>query len=170
MEDAGFVGGVDRARQVVKQRHGALGRGGRVVAHRDIERLGRDVVLGQVGNAAFTPGRQRRDDAGMGQPGLDQLLQGVGELVGELRRQVEVEGLDRDGVAAVRPHGSEHRPEDTCPQLMQNPKRAERTGSGRRRGVLERQWCSPPGQRADRTTEAASFQWVGRSRTGPAGP
>ena len=170
VQDAGVVGGVDGAREVMEQRHGALGRGGRVVAHRNIERLRGDVILGQVGNAAFAPGRQRGDDARMGQPGVDHLLEGAGELVGELRRQVEVEGLDSDGGSGLRCRGAEDRPEDTGPELMQDPKRAERTGSGRRSGVLECQWCSPPGQRADRTTEAASFQWVGRTRAGPAGP
>ena len=145
MQHAGVVSRVDGAREVVEQRHGALGGGGRVVAHRDVQGLGGHILLGQVGNALLAAHRERRDDARMGHPGVDEPVQGRGEILRDLRRQIELEGLDRDGAAGLRRHGAVHRTEDTGPELMQDPERAERTGSGRRRGVVECQWSSPPG-------------------------
>ena len=101
-------------------------RGRRVVPHRDVERLGRDVLLGPVRDRSFDPAAIGSTMDGMKQLGLG----GVGQLVGEHLRlfgnDVEPEDLDRDQPIAGRLVGAENRTECANANLMQDPEGPER--------------------------------------------
>ena len=77
--------------------------GGRqpLVAHQDIDRIGRQVVLGEVGHGAVGAGRERRRDGGMRQAGRNQGFELGDEPVHSLRRQVELEHLDGHQTTAI---------------------------------------------------------------------
>ena len=68
--DAGGAGEINRAGELRDERQRLLDRRRRVVAHRHVQRLGRDVFLGAVGDRALDAGGDRLDDGRMEEAGF----------------------------------------------------------------------------------------------------
>jgi bacillithiol biosynthesis cysteine-adding enzyme BshC len=145
--DPGGPGEIDGAGQLGDERQHRLDRRRRVVPQGHVERLGRDVLLRAVSDAAFDPGRYRFDDRGVEEPGAGSAGQLVGQGLRLLRREIDPEGLHRDEPIAFRLVGTEDRSERADPYLMQDPEGAELrrcgewgwvvSGQGMPRGIEE---------------------------------
>ena len=135
-------GEIDRPGKLRDKREHLFDRGGGVVAHRHIERLGRDVLFGAVGGGAFDAGRDRFNDRGVKEPRVGR----AGELVRKrlclFRGDIESEHLDRDQPVARRLVRAKDGTERSHADLMQHPKGAERRRWGERRRVVSRQFWS----------------------------
>jgi hypothetical protein len=125
------AGEIDRARKLRHKRKRLLDGRRRVVSHRDVERLGSDVLLRPVGNAAFDARGDRFDNRWMEQSRFAGAAQRVRERARLFRNDVEPEDLDGDEAVAGWFVCAEDGTKCTDANLMQNPKRAE----GRRRNV-----------------------------------
>ena len=122
---AGRAREVDRPRELRDERQRGVDRRGCVVPHRDVERLGRDVLLRAIRDRPFDPGRDRLDDGRMEEAGFRRAVQLVRERVRLFGDDVEAEHLDRDETIArgfIRP---EDRAQRANADLMQHPERAE---------------------------------------------
>ena len=131
-------------------------RRGTVIAHHDVERVGGDEVLGEIGGVAGDAGRQRRGDAGVRQLGGDQPLELGDELMHALGRQIESEQLDGDETIVLGFIGAKHRTQRARADLMKNAKWTERVGR-RSTGSVRVQWI-PPRKALHRNTEALAVQ------------
>jgi hypothetical protein len=111
-----------------------IGGGGRpVIAEHDIERLGGDELLREVGRRACNTGSQGRRDRRVRQIGGDQRLEFADEPMREIWRQVQVKHFHRDGPVVPVFAGlgrTKHRTERSSANLMEHPKSTE----GVRRG------------------------------------
>lgn len=98
---------------------------GPILANREIERLGSDIILGKIGGDARESSRQRNRDGGMVQFGGNELFELGNKLVNALRRQIQPEQLDRNQTLSPRVISAKYRPKRACTNLMENPKRSE---------------------------------------------
>ena len=137
--DAGGAREVDRAGELGDERQHRGDRRRRVVPHRDVERLGGDVLLGAVGDRPLDAGGDRLDDRRMEEPGLGGARQLVGQRLRLFGRDVEAEHLDRDQPVARRLVGAEDGTERANANLMQHPEGAELRGCREGRRVVSGQ-------------------------------
>ena len=105
-------------------------RGGRVVPHRHVQRLRRDVFFSAIGDRAFDARRDRLDDRGMEESCFGGACQLVGQRLGLFGGDVETKDLDGDQPVARGLVGTEHRSERAHADLMQHPEGAERGRRG----------------------------------------
>ena len=96
------------------------------MAHRDVERLGRDILLRPIRHRALDSGGNRLDDGRMEQLCLSGMRELVGQRLRLLGCDVETEDFDRDQAIARRLVGAEHRTECAHADLMQDPEGAKR--------------------------------------------
>ena len=101
------------------------------MTHRHVERLGRDVLFGAVGDACpRTPAAIGSTIEGWKRPASAAWRELVRERLRLLGRDVETEDLDGHETVARRLVGAEHGTERPHANLVQHPERAE---CGRRR-------------------------------------
>ncbi len=91
-----------------------------------IQRIGGDVLLGQIGDRAFDARVERRDDGRVRQVGAGERRELRRELGRLFRRDVETKDLDRDRPRAVRVAGKKDWSQDARPDLMQDLEASER--------------------------------------------
>jgi hypothetical protein len=106
-----------------------------VLAHRQVERLGGDIVLREIGGNVRDTGCQRHRHRGMRQIGRDQLFKIGHELMHTLGRQVQLEEFDCNQFLAPGVICTKHRSQRPRTNLMKNTKRSERVWG---RGTLQR--------------------------------
>ncbi len=160
MPDAGGAREVDRPGELGDERHHRVDRGGRVVAHRDIERFGRHVLFGVVGETALDAGGNRLDDRRMEQSGVGRARELVRERLGLLWREVDPERLDGDQAVAVRFIGAKDGTKRAHTDLMQHPEGAELSRGSEGGGVVSRQGYAS-GDRKN-VPQVAGFDGCGR--------
>jgi hypothetical protein len=97
-----------------------------VFAHREVERLRGDVILGQIGPDVDDAGGDRRDERRILEMCRNDPLELGDELMDALRREIEPEQLDRDEPLARRVICAKHRSQRPGANLMKNTKRSER--------------------------------------------
>ena len=114
-----------------------------LVANNDVERILRHIVVREIRDAAFHSCGDRRGDARMSEPGGNQLLELGDELLHPLRRQAETEDFDGNEAISIGFVRTKHRTQCPCTDLMENPKRTERTRGGRASSI-HAQWRTPP--------------------------
>ena len=134
VSDTGPARDIDRFGQLPDDPHHRVVRGGRVVPHRDIERLGGDVFFGAIGDGALHAGSDRLDDRRLEQLRLRRVRELVGQCLRLLRRHVESEDLDRHQAITRGLVRAEYRTERADANLMQDPegsKRRRRSECGR---------------------------------------
>ena len=127
------AGGPDRRREVERTgsklgRHpqGVDGRRCAVLPDHQIDRIGGDKFLDEIGGGAVHSGGDRRRERRVRQIGGDEALELGDELLHALRREVQGEQLDGHGPVAhgvVRP---EYGAKSAGTNLMENTKRSER--------------------------------------------
>ena len=138
---------VDRAGELGDERQRLVDGGRRVVPHRDVQRLGRDVLLRPVRDRPLDAGGDRLDDGRMEQRGFGGAGQRVREHLGLFGDDVEPEDLDGHQAVARRLIGAKNGTESTNTNLMQHPEGAE---CWRRRKALGSSLVSDGTPRADR--------------------
>jgi hypothetical protein len=106
------------------------------VAHRDVERLRGDVLLGAVGDGPLDARGDGFDDRWMKEAGFSRPRQFVGERLRLFRRDVQTEDLDRDQPISRRLVGTEDRPECADTDLMQDSEGSKRRRWGERAGIV----------------------------------
>ena len=116
---------IDRAGQLGDERERFLDRRGRVVPHRDVQRLGGDVFFRPVGHRPFQPGGDRFDDGRVKEGGFGGPAQRVGEQLGLFGDDVEPEDLDGDQAVAGRLICTKNGTKSANTNLMQHPEGAE---------------------------------------------
>jgi hypothetical protein len=95
------------------------------LSKRDIERLGDNVVLGQISVHAQDAGRERRDNGRMLHACRDQPLEFGDESMDPLGRKVESEEFDGHETIVVRIECPEHGSQSAGANLMENPEWTE---------------------------------------------
>ena len=103
----------------------------RSVSKRDVERLGGDVILGQIRGHTVDSGGHGLDNGRPRQTGGDQTLEFGNELMDALGRQVELKEFDGHEALAVRIERAKHGSQRAGANLMENPEWTE--GFWRRR-------------------------------------
>jgi len=78
-------------------------------ANKDIERLGRHVLLGEIRTIVLNAGGERRDDSGWTSAEAIRTLELSRNLMHPLWREIEREELDDDETIAIRVEGTKHR-------------------------------------------------------------
>ena len=121
------TGIVDGAGQLGDERKGRLEGSKRVLPHGNIQRFPAHVFLGEVGCHPCQTRGDRRDDRHVFEPHVNDAAELVDQGPGLLRRDAEAEHLDRDQTISTGFVSAKERSEDADPNLMQHPKRAERT-------------------------------------------
>jgi hypothetical protein len=116
---------IDRTGELRDDRQDLVDRRWRVVAERDVQRFGGDVLFGAIRHRAFDARRNRFNDRRMEQSGISGRRQLVGERLRLLGCDVESEDLDRDETIAGGFVCPEDRPERANADLMQHPEGAE---------------------------------------------
>ncbi len=121
---------VDRRSGVERARHARgdaqrIGGRRRSASERDIERLGGDVVLGEIRAHALDAGGHRRDHSRMRHRRGDQPLEFGNELMDAPGRQVESEEFNGHETIVVRIERPKHGPQCTGANLMENPEWTE---------------------------------------------
>ena len=130
-----------------------LERRGRVVAQRDVERLGGHVVLGQVHDVALGAGRDAANDRSVSDLERHEPVQLHREGLRLLGQHVEPEGLHGHEPIAAGLVGAKDRSEDADSDLMQNSERPECSGRRERRRVVVRQRRNSSGGLRDANTD-----------------
>ena len=120
---------IDRARKLCDERQRGVEPRRRVVTDRDVERLARDVLLGEIRRPSFDAGGDRRDDRRVPEARVDEPLKLIGQRPRLFGRQIEAERLDRGEPVARRLVGTKDGTKNTDANLMQD---AERSECGRR--------------------------------------
>ena len=123
--DAGGAREVDRAGELGDERQRLLDGRRRVVAHRDVQRLGRDVLFRPVRDRPLDAGGDGLDDGRMEQGGFGGAAQRVGEHLGLFGDDVEPEDLDGHQAIARRLIGAKNGTESANTNLVQHPEGAE---------------------------------------------
>ncbi len=143
MHDALGMRRVHRGCNLRDEGHRSVERRRRVVAHRDIEGLGRHILLSQKWHVFFDSSFERGDHAAVNEPHVDQTLKGFDERAGLFGGDVEMERLHRHQPVLRRLIGTIDGTEDTHSDLVHHPERAEGTRGGKRTGVVAGQrWNS----------------------------
>ena len=137
--NASRAGEIDRAGQLGDERQRLLDRGRRIVAHRDVQRLGRHVLLGAVRQRALDAGSNRLDDGRMEETGFRRATQLVRERLRLLGDDIEAEDFDGDEAIARGFVGAKDGTERANADLVQHAERAERGRRGECAGVLSGQ-------------------------------
>ena len=140
------TGKIDGAGDLRDERKNLLRRRGCVVAHRDVERLSRDVFLRAVGERPLDPGRQRLDNRWVEQRRLSRGGERVRERLRLFGNDVEPEDLDGDEAVAGRLVSAENGSQRANPNLVQHPERTECRGRRKGAGVLSCQRRTPRGE------------------------
>ena len=125
MHHVGVRRKVERRGDFPRNSDGLRGRRGTVLAGQDVQRVGRDKILGEKGRDVADAGLERRGNTGMRQVGVDQRLQFGNELMNELRRKVKLEELDRNQPIVFGVIRAKNRSECPCANLVKNAKWAE---------------------------------------------
>ena len=116
---------VDGAGELRDKRQHLLDRRGRVMPHRDVQRLGGHVLLGPERERAFDAGLDGLDDRWMHEARVRRAAQRRGQHVRLLGHDVEPEDLDRDKPVAGGFIGAENGTKSTNTNLMQHPEGSE---------------------------------------------
>ena len=116
---------INRAGQLRDERERFLDRRRRVVPHRHVERLGRDVLFGAVRDRPFHSRRDRFDDGRVKERGFGGPAQRLGEQLGLFGDDVEPEDLDGNQAVAGRLICAENGTKSANTNLMQHPEGAE---------------------------------------------
>jgi hypothetical protein len=126
------VSDIHRGREVERSRHlrrdaRAFGGGRRAVSpDEDVNRLGDDKILREIGEDAGNACGEGRRDRRMREVGVNQRLQLGHEPVHAIGREIESEELDGNQLVLVGIVGTKHRTQSACADLMKNAKRTER--------------------------------------------
>ena len=95
--------------------------------HRDVKRLGGDVLLGQVRHIFFDTGRYRRHDRRVGEADVDEARQCIDERLRLLWRDVETKDLDRNQTVLRWVVRAKNRTENADPNLVHDAEGTECT-------------------------------------------
>jgi len=150
-------GEVERPAQMGRDAQRVIGRRGPVLANREIQRVGGDVLLREKRRNTAHAGGNRPHERRMGQIGRDQLFELSDEPMDAIRRQIEREQLDCNEPFAVCVISAEDRTQRPCTNLMENPKRSERVW-GRRAGSFRVQRVLLDGGRRPKFNMVDSFR------------
>ena len=111
-----------------------VGRRRAMIAHDEVEGVGGDEILCEIGGGARDSGGNRRGDAGMRQVRGDELLELGDKAVRLLGRHVQPEPLHRNETILIRLVRAKDGTKRSCSDLMQNAKRTERVREQGARG------------------------------------
>jgi hypothetical protein len=113
------------------------------VPQRDVERLGRDVLLGSIRDRPLDPGGNRFDDGRVEEAGVGRYRERVCKVLGLFGSDIETEDLDGNETVAGRLIGPKDGTKRANANLVQDPEGAE---GGRwsecRRIVSTQRWYS----------------------------
>jgi hypothetical protein len=126
VSDPGRAREIDGRRELAKERQRGVQRRGRVVPHRNVERLGRDVFLSSVGDRTFQSSRKRLDDRWMEERDTGSARKLVGQRSCLLGRDIQSKDFDRDEAIARGFVCAKDGTESADTDLMQHPEGAER--------------------------------------------
>ncbi len=126
---------VERAGQLRGHAKRVDGRSWTILAHRQIERFGSDVILREIRGHVGDPGRERHCHRGMVQFRLNEVFESGHELMHTLGWQIQLEEFDRNQSLASGVISTKHRSQRPRTNLMKNTKRPERVWG---RGTIQR--------------------------------
>ena len=126
MADPGATRHVHRLGELADDPQHQIGVGRGVVPHRDVERLGRDILLRPIRDGPFDARGDRLDDRRMKEVGFRGERELIRQRLRLLRRDVETKHLDRDQAVARRLVRAEHRAQRAHADLVQDPEGSER--------------------------------------------
>jgi hypothetical protein len=119
---------IERACKLRRDSEHVASRRRSVFSDGEVQRVGRDVILGEKGRHAADSRRQRRRQRRMREVRGDEALEFCDELMRALRRHVEFEELDGDEPLQRRIVGSKNRTQCPRANLMKCAKRSEGVG------------------------------------------
>ena len=96
-----------------------------MLPHDDIDRVGGDELVREVGRGVDDPGGPGLGDCRVRQIGRDQLLELGDQAVRSLRRKIQTEPLDRDELLLLRIVRAKNWTEGARADLMENAKWTE---------------------------------------------
>jgi len=126
VEDVDRRGEIERVRELGCDAQHVGRRRRAVLADREIQRFGADVVLHEVRGEIRDAARERSGQRRVRQVGGDEPLECDDQLMNALWRQIELEEFDRNEPLTLRIVRPEDRPEGPRTDLMKNTKRSER--------------------------------------------
>ena len=153
------MGDIQPLGELHDERQDGFGGGGRAVTHRDVERIRRDVLVGEIRHPVGDAGAHGIHQRRVRNPDADDLRERVAEEDRLLGGQIDVKGLEREHPVAIRRVAirqarTVHGTEDATPNLVHRIVGTEYTGSVIRAGTTECQ-----GERSSKV-QAARYQEV----------
>ena len=131
--DQSLRGGIERFGQLTRREQRLRERQRASLAAHDVQRIGGEVILREVGDDAVETGRDGSRNRRMSKPGVDQALEFADQLMDAFGRQVEPEDFDGDQPIALRFIRAKHRTQSTGTDLMEHAKWTEGVWRARNR-------------------------------------
>ena len=143
MGEAALMHDVQPLGELHDERQGNLGRRRGPATHGDVERLRRDVLVGEIRHPIGDAGAHGTDHRRVRHPHSDDLLERVAEEDRLLGGQIDMKGFERKETVAIcrvatRQARAIHGTEDATPDLVYHAVRTEYTRSVIRAGTAER--------------------------------